>query len=79
MTGFLRRPELHGLIVRWQREADAQASKWIERELIKLFKREQPFGGNEPRITYAGRDRLATISHAGTHVRHKTPGPRATP
>lgn len=47
----------------YQREADRQANRWIERELMGLMRGREAFGGNQPRITYTREGKRATMSH----------------
>lgn len=58
----------------WQLEADQQADRWIERELVNLALRRQPTGLDGARITYTRRRKLATIAHGGHVVREDLRG-----
>jgi hypothetical protein len=63
MTGWNRFQDPHGAIAAHQHTADAQASRWIEHELVGLMRGRPAFNGHEPRITYTHREQLATMSH----------------
>jgi hypothetical protein len=67
MHPFTRRnPRLQAALERYQATADAQASRWIERQIIGLMRGQQAFGGNEPRITYTRKEQRATMSHGAS-------------
>lgn len=52
-------------LVRQQREADLQASRWIEREIAGLMHGRTAFDGHKPRITWAKRSSTANLAHGG--------------
>jgi hypothetical protein len=58
--------KLLAAIAEHQREADLQASRWIEREVAALAFGRPAFAGNQPRITYTRRTKRAVISHGAT-------------
>lgn len=53
MLGLRRQPDLHGALAAYQREADRQAAKWIERELVGLMRGRPAFDGHTPLIVHA--------------------------
>lgn len=65
MKSYLGRftPTALNAMAEHQREADLQASRWIEREIVGLMRGRAAFGGNQPRVTYTRRGKLATMSH----------------
>lgn len=63
MIGLRRGGDLHGALAAQQREADSQANRWIEQQLVGLMRGREAFGGNRPRITYTRREKRATMSH----------------
>jgi hypothetical protein len=65
VIGWLRQGDAHGFLAQQQREADRQASRWIERGLVGLMCGRQAFGGNQPRVTYTRREKLAVMFHGG--------------
>jgi hypothetical protein len=69
-TGYLGCQEQFApALARQQREADAQASRWIERELVGLMQGRTPFNGHQPRIGYRKHDGAALLVHTEASVR----------
>lgn len=63
MIGWRRQGDPYGYLAAQQREADEQANRWIERELVGLMRGREAFGGNQPHITYTRKDQRATMKH----------------
>lgn len=55
MSGCHLRDDPHGFKAAHQRDANRQASRWIEREISGLMRGREAFNGHQPRITWAKR------------------------
>lgn len=70
--GFLRlQDEFAADLALQQREADRQASRWIERELIRLMRpgAPAPFDGHQPTIGYNKKTGNGLLIHEHATVR----------
>jgi hypothetical protein len=58
--------DLHGYLLAHQRDADKQASRWIEREIAGLMRGRVAFNGHKPRITWAKASSSGNLAHGAS-------------